>query len=175
MDAAAAFSGRNFMTRRAFERTRNELEQLETALRTTIPQAIQKARELGDLSENAEYHSAKLKQAQAEARILLLAGRLREVVLIDDTVPDPGVVGPGTEVEVDIEGAGTARYWILGEGDGEMSPEVVSYRAPIGLALLGRRPGDATQWSAEGREVHAVVRAIRTRLPDAPASSGRTS
>ena len=114
-------------------------------------------------------------QAQAEARVLLLAGRLREVVLIDDTVPDPGIVSPGTEVEVEIEGAGAARYWILGEGDGEMGSDVVSYRAPIGLALLGRRPGDATQWSAEGREVRAVVRAIRTRLPDAETSPGRTS
>ncbi len=163
---AAAFSGKNYMTRQAFEKTRRELEDLEAALRTTIPQAIQKARELGDLSENAEYHAAKLKQSQAETRVLLLAGRLREVILIDDTVPEPGVAGPGTEVEVEIENAGPARYWILGEGDGELGNEVVSYRAAIGRALLGRRAGETAIWSADGREIRATVRSVRVRRPD---------
>jgi len=163
--AAQAYTGKNYMSRRAYERTKGELEALEAALKTTIPQAIQKARELGDLKENAEYHSAKLKQSQAESRVGLLADRLREVTLIDDLSPDPGVAGPGTEVELALDGGGTQRAWILGEGDGDFGTEVVSYRAAIGKALLGRKAGDRVQWAADGREVTATVTAVRPRPP----------
>jgi transcription elongation factor GreA len=162
---AQAYSGKNYMTRRVYERTRQELVDLEAALKTTIPQAIQKARELGDLRENAEYHSAKLKQSQAEARVLLLVERLREVELIDDLVPDAGVAAPGTAVTVLLVGGGTVTYWILGEGDNELGPDVVSYRAPIGLALLGKRAGEAVSWLAEGLEVRGKVVAVEARPP----------
>src|SRR4029078_13327537 len=120
--------GKNYMSRRAYERTKSELEALEAALKTTIPQAIQKARELGDLKENAEYHSAKLKQSQAESRVGLLADRLREVTLIDDLSNDPGIAGPGTEVSVTLDGGGKQIVWILGEGDGALGPEGRGHR-----------------------------------------------
>jgi transcription elongation factor GreA len=164
-DKAQAYTGKNFMTRRMYERTKGELEALETALKSTIPAAIQKARELGDLRENAEYHSAKLKQSQAEARVLLLVDRLREVTLIDDLTPDPGVAGPGTEVEVAGEDGKITKIWILGEGDGDFGPGVVSYRAAVGRALLGAREGESVAWTADGHEVTGTVRAVRLRLP----------
>jgi transcription elongation factor GreA len=163
--AAQAYSGKNYMSRRMYERTKGELEALEAALKTTIPQAIQKARELGDLKENAEYHSAKLKQSQAETRVNLLAERLREVTLIDDLTPDPGIAGPGTEVTVALDGGGTQIVWILGEGDGEFGPEVVSYRAAVGKALLGRKVGDKVMWNADGRDIGGTVESIKVRPP----------
>ena len=163
--AAVLYGGRNLMTRRVYERTRTELADLENALKTTIPAAIQKARELGDLKENAEYHSAKLKQSQAEGRVLQLAERLREVALIDELAHEPGVASPGTEVDLDLAGGGTATWWILGEGDGELGPEVVSYRAALGKALLGRKVGDTVRWQADGEERSATVRAVRPRPP----------
>ncbi len=163
--AAAAYGGRNLMTRRVYERTRQELTDLENALKTTIPQAIQKARELGDLKENAEYHSAKLKQSQAEARVVQLAERLREVVLIDDQKLEPNVAAPGAEVSIALDGGPTVRFWILGEGDDELGPEVVSYRAAIGKALIGRRIGDNVTWTADGRELRGVLKSVTPRLP----------
>jgi transcription elongation factor GreA len=163
--AAQAYTGKNYMSRRMYERTKTELEALEAALKTSIPQAIQKARELGDLKENAEYHSAKLKQSQAESRVGLLAERLREVTLIDDLKPERGVAGPGTEVLVELDGGGTQKVWILGEGDGDFGPEVVSYRAAVGKALLGHKEGDKVQWSGDGREVGGTVRSVHPRAP----------
>lgn len=163
--AAAAYGGRNLMTRRVYERTRQELADTENALRTTIPAAIQKARELGDLKENAEYHSAKLKQSQAEGRVLQLAERLREVALIDELKPETDVASPGTEVDVEFDGGGRGTYWILGEGDGDLGPEVVSYRAALGKALLGRRVGDSVRWQADDSERSGVIRAVRPRPP----------
>ncbi len=163
--AAQAYTGKNYVSRRNYERTKGELEALEAALKTTIPQAIQKARELGDLKENAEYHSAKLKQSQAEVRVGQLADRLREVTLIDDLAPEPGIAGPGTEVLIELAGGGTQKVWILGEGDGDFGPEVVSYRAAVGKALLGHKEGELVQWSADGREVIGTVRSVHARLP----------
>ena len=148
-----------------YERTKAELENLEAALKTTIPQAIQKARELGDLKENAEYHSAKLKQSQAETRVNLLAERLREVTLIDDLSPEPGIAGPGTEVSVTLDGGGKQIVWILGEGDADFGPEVVSYRAAVGKALLGRKAGDKVMWNADGRDIGGTIESIKVRPP----------
>lgn len=163
--AAIAYGGRNLMTRRVYERTRQELGDLENALKTTIPQAIQKARELGDLKENAEYHSAKLKQSQAETRVVQLAERLREVALIEEQSREAGVAAPGTEVAIALEDGSTVRYWILGEGDGELGPEVVSYRAAIGKALIGRRSGESVTWQGDGRELRGVLTDVTPRLP----------
>jgi transcription elongation factor GreA len=164
-EVAQAYTGKNYMSRRHYERTRTELENLEAALKTTIPQAIQKARELGDLKENAEYHSAKLKQSQAEVRVGVLADRLREVTLIDELQPEPGVAGPGTEVLIELAGGGTQKVWILGEGDGDFGPEVVSYRAAIGKALLGHKAGDKVLWAADGRDVAGTVLTVHARPP----------
>jgi transcription elongation factor GreA len=164
-DVAQGYTGRNFMSRRAYERTRTELEALEASLKTTIPAAIQKARELGDLRENAEYHSAKLKQSQAEARVLQLAERLREVTLIDETPPEPGVAGPGTEVTVRVSANEEITVWILGDGDGDFGSNVVSYRAPVGLALLGHRVGDTVAWTGDGAEIAGTIARVVSRSP----------
>ncbi|MEP7028145.1 MAG: GreA/GreB family elongation factor [Candidatus Eisenbacteria bacterium] len=164
-EAAQAYTGKNYLSRRTYERTKSELDALEAALKSTIPQAIQKARELGDLKENAEYHSAKLKQSQAEARVGLLAERLREVTLIDDLAPEPGIAGPGTEVLVELDGGGTQKVWILGEGDGDFGSEVVSYRAAVGKALLGHKEKERVLWSADGRDVGGTIRSVRARPP----------
>jgi transcription elongation factor GreA len=163
--AAMTYGGRNLMTRSSYERTRKELTELENALKSSIPAAIQKARELGDLKENAEYHSAKLKQSQAEGRVVQLAERLREVALIDDLKPETDVAGPGTEVELELDNGKTAKYWILGEGDGELGTNVVSYRAAVGKALLGHRVGDTVHWQADDTARSGVLRVVRPRLP----------
>ena len=99
------------------------------------------------------------------AELARLLDRLREVELIDDLVPEPGVVSPGTAVTVRHADGGTSYFWILGEGDNELGKEVVSYRAPIGLALLGRRVGEAVSWLAEGEEVRGSIAAVEARSP----------
>ncbi len=164
-DVAQGYTGKNYMSRRVYTKTLAELEGLEAALKTTIPAAIQKARELGDLRENAEYHSAKLKQSQAEARVLQLAERLREVTLIDETPPEAGVAGPGTEVTIAVDGEAAMRLWILGDGDGDQGANVVSYRAPVGLALLGRRVGDRAQWAGDGKDVAGTLTKVEPKPP----------
>jgi transcription elongation factor GreA len=163
-----------YLTRASFGRMKREAEDVQQALRTTIPAAIQKARELGDLRENAEYESARLKQRTAQARLEQLAERMGRALFIDDVEEEAGVVGLGSEVTLELESGGTRRYWILGEGDAAHGGEVVSYLAPIGRALYGRRPGERVELPEGERSVPATIRSLVRRLPPAaaPTSSG---
>jgi transcription elongation GreA/GreB family factor len=104
------------MTRATYERMQKELEHLERELRTTIPATIQKARELGDLKENAEYHSAKLKQANMSRVVASLQTAAAASRFVDEIEHKEGVIGLGTEVVLESDGA-IVTYWILGEGE----------------------------------------------------------
>jgi transcription elongation factor GreA len=168
--AAAHELQRTFCTRSTHERLRREAESIDQALRGEIPAAIQKARELGDLRENAEYESAKLKQRQAQARLQQLLEKLADLSFIDDLVPDEETAGLGAEVEVEEPNGSLRRLWILGEGDDHLGPEVVSYRAPLGKAMLGRRAGDRVTVPGDGGERSLLVRAVRLRRPPLPGS-----
>src|SRR5207249_5567293 len=145
------------MTRATFERLRKELERLERELRTTIPAAIQKARELGDLRENAEFHSAKLKQANVSKLVRSLQLRLARARFVDDVEYKDGVVGLGTEVTLESDDE-VATWWILGEGEQHHGDHVVSFQAPVGRALLGLSIGDEVELGdGERRRRYRVV------------------
>lgn len=155
----------HFVTRATYERLRREADSVQQALKTVIPAAIQKARELGDLRENAEYESARLKQRTAQARLEQLAERLERSLFIDDLDEEPGVAGLGSEVTLELADGGQQRYWLLGEGDATHGDEVVSYLAPIGRALYGRREGDEVELPGDGGTTRATIRSTRRRLP----------
>ncbi|NNE07605.1 MAG: hypothetical protein HKN20_03475, partial [Gemmatimonadetes bacterium] len=156
------FGGRILMTKPTLDRLRKEVEELDWDLKTTIPKMIREARELGDLKENAEYHAAKKKQRDASQRLEQMYERVRLATLIEDMSMPEDSVSPGTEVTVKTSTGETQTYWVLGEGDGELAPEVVSYRAPIGAALLGKKVGEQTE---EFNDQTMTVTQIRHRLP----------
>lgn len=160
------YAGRVLMTRATLGRLRKEAETLDWDLKTTIPQEIRKAREHGDLRENAEYDAAKLKQADATKRLGELNERMRLVKLIDEIEIPDGVIGPGMEVGLLGDDGGEKTYWILGEGDGDLADHVVSYRAPLGQMLLGKKVGDE---AGPINERTYRVTAIRRRLPETTA------
>lgn len=157
------------MTRATFERLRHELERMERELRTTIPQTIRKARELGDLKENAEYHSAKLKQANVSKMVAALQKRLARARFIDDLEHREGVAGVGTEVVLEADGE-RAIYWILGEEEHHHGAQVVSFQAPVGRALVGRTVGEAVEIGEGDRRRRWVVVSVTRKLP-APESA----
>jgi transcription elongation factor GreA len=157
---------RTFLTRLTYDKLRREAETLDVALRGEIPQAIQKARELGDLRENAEYESAKLKQRTAQARIKQLIEKMKDVSFIEDVPFVADTVGLGTEVSIRVEGDGERHLWILGEGDDHLGSEVVSYKAPLGRALVGKKRGDTVSLPGDGGERLGVIAAVHHRLPE---------
>jgi transcription elongation factor GreA len=161
-------AGPVIMSRATFDILHAELQQINLDLKTVIPQAIKKARELGDLRENAEYEAAKLKQANASKRLSQLDGQLEKVRILDDMTIEAGKGGPGTEVTVRDEADGsTATYWILGEGDGHLGDNVISYLAPLGRALTGKAVGESVDYQpTDGGGVKKLaITEIRVRKP----------
>jgi transcription elongation factor GreA len=158
------------MTRATWERLSRELERLERELKTTIPATIQKARELGDLRENAEFHSAKLKQANVSKLVRSLQLRLARARFVDDVEFRDGVVGLGTEVALESADEVTS-YWILGEGEHHHGGHVISFQAPVGRALMGRAIGDEVDLGeGEQRRRYRIV-SIERKLPPAESES----
>jgi transcription elongation factor GreA len=153
------------MTRATWQRLKNELDRLERELRTTIPRAIQKARELGDLRENAEYHAAKHKQANVSKLVRSLQLRLTRARFVDDAEVKDGVVGLGTEVVLESEQQEIVRYWILGEDEHHHGDNVISFQAPVGRALMGRAIGDEIEIGDGGDRRRYHVVSVDRRLP----------
>ena len=158
------------MTRATWARLQRELEELERELRTTIPQTIQKARELGDLKENAEYHSAKLKQSHAQKRAGSLQMRISRARFVEDAEYREGIAGLGTEVVLE-SGSETASYWILGDGEHHLGTHVISHQTPIAKAILGRGVGDSIELGDGEQRRNWRVRSVLRRLPPAETPS----
>jgi len=152
------------MTRATWERLKKELERLERELRTTIPQTIQRARELGDLRENAEYHSAKLKQKTVSAQAAMLQQRLIRARFVDDATLVDGVVGLGTEVVLESEAEMTT-YWILGEDEQHHGGHVISFQSAVGRALMGKGIGEEVELPTEDLTVRYRVVSVERKLP----------
>jgi transcription elongation factor GreA len=153
------------MTHATWNRLKGELERLERELRTTIPAAIQKARELGDLSENAEYHSAKLKQANASRLVASLQLRLARARFVDDAEYRDGVVGLGTEVVIESDGQELRTYWVLGEDEHHLGENVISFQSPVGRALMGLGIGDEVEFGEGAERRRWRVVSVERKLP----------
>lgn len=137
------------LSRGAYERLQAEYEDLTTRGRIEIAQAIERARELGDLSENGDYQAAKDQQGHMEGRIRQLDSILNNCEIVEGTAE--GVVGPGTVVTIVYDGDSDddAETYLLGhieERHDEL--DVISPGSPLGEALMGHRTGDTVQFQA---------------------------
>jgi transcription elongation factor GreA len=162
------------MTRATWDRLKRELERMQRELRTTIPATIQKARELGDLRENAEYHSAKLKQTNVSKQVAALQLRLARARFVDDATLSDGVVGLGTEVVLESDDELTT-YWILGEDEHHHGAHVVSFQAQVGRALIGKAIGDEVELDMDGKLRRYRVVSVERKLPPAELDESRPS
>lgn len=160
------------MTRATWERLKGELDRMERELKTTIPATIQRARELGDLKENAEYHSAKQKQANVSRLVRSLQQRLTRARFVDDVEHKDGIVGLGAEVVLESDRE-VVTYWVLGEEEHHHGAHVVSFQAPVGRALMGRTIGEEIELGEDTARRRYRIVSIERRLP--PAESPTTS
>jgi transcription elongation factor GreA len=136
------------MTRATWSRLKKELERMERELRTTIPETIRRARELGDLKENAEYHSAKLKQKTVSAQVAMLQLRLARARFVDDATLQDGTVGLGTQVVLESD-HDLATYWVLGEDEQHHGANVISFQSAVGRVLMGHTIGEEVDLEVE--------------------------
>jgi transcription elongation factor GreA len=137
----------NQLSREAHARLQAEYDDLTTRGRIEVAEKIERARELGDLSENGDYHAAKDEQGHMEGRIRQLESILENSEIIE--APEPGVVGPGTIVTIVYDGDSDddAERYLVGHIEERTDDlEVVSPTAPLGAALIGHRTGDTVDY-----------------------------
>lgn len=127
------------------EALKRELHDLETNGRRAIAQRILTARELGDLSENAEYHAAKEDQAHMETQIKRLQQRLRSAV-VTEIATEGSTFEFGRTAEVVDEDTGVVNTWTLvGPAESDLSAGRLSASSPVAKALLGHEVGDVVE------------------------------
>lgn len=127
-----------------------ELKQLKTVERPAIIAAIAEAREHGDLSENAEYHSAREKHSFIEGRIKLLEGILSLASVIDPKTLK-GAIKFGATVTLVDEDTDEEKTWqIVGEHEANVEASLLNIKSPIARALIGKEEGDSVEVRTPG-------------------------
>jgi transcription elongation factor GreA len=132
------------ITPEGLEAVQKELQDLTTRRRPEIVSKIKAARELGDLSENFEYHAAKNEQGMMEARVKELEAIVKNHVLIE-TRTEKNVVGMGNTVRFAEDGEDEEIYRIVGPAEADPKAGRVSYESALGKALIGHRVGDKVE------------------------------
>lgn len=139
------------LTQAAHDRLKAELDDLQTNGRKLMAERLQRARELGDLSENAEYHETKNQQGLMEARIRKLEHILRNAVIVAAPV-EAEAAEAGTIVTLRPLDGGEPERYLLAASAEERAPEVrtVTIGSPLGQAVAGKRIGDKVEYVAPG-------------------------
>jgi len=146
------------MKERILKRFNDEIAALERELKIELPKEIQRARELGDLRENAEYKAAKERQELVNARIAMLKKRVGEISMMNlDRIPH-GRAGFGSTVEL-REGGETIVYQLVMPEEADVEKGLISASSPIGRAILNKEEGDEiTVTTPNGRREFELVK-----------------
>jgi len=140
------------MTRIGLEALKVELQNLKSVERPKIIEAIAEARAQGDLSENAEYESAKERQGFIEGRIAEIESKISQAEVIDPATLNAGgrcVFGATVEVE-DLDLEKQATYQIVGDDESSVKDNKISINSPLAKALIGREEGDVIEFETPG-------------------------
>jgi transcription elongation factor GreA len=144
----------------AFERLRQELDERSTTRRREISQWIERAREHGDISENADYDAAKNEQGHNEARIRQLEAMLKSAVVLEGAAGD--VVEPGCLVDLRYEGDDDLVTYLFGSIEERHDTyDVLSTNSPLGQAIVGASPGSKVKYQGPKRELSVTVIGVR--------------
>jgi len=128
------------------KKLQEEIAALEYELRNELPKEILRARAHGDLSENAEYHAAKERQAFVNAKLGHLQARLRDVSMVDFSKIPRDRVGLGSQVVVlDLAKDEEYTYSLVTSEEADVANGKISTSSPIGRGLLGKRVGDTVK------------------------------
>src|SRR5438128_9325931 len=121
------------LSRQAYERLQTEFDDLSTRGRIEIAAAIERARELGDLTENGDYHAARDEQGRMEARIRQLQAMLKNAVIVAEGADNSGAVTPGSVVSIRYEGDDEVERYLIGSIEERRDDlPVISPGSPLG-------------------------------------------
>jgi transcription elongation factor GreA len=134
------------MTREGYEKRKARLDQMENIEMIEVARRIAAARELGDLSENAEYHAAREDQGMLQARIDSLKDELSRAYFVDRNSVNTSTVAFGTRVKVkDLDGGDEESFDLVGPGDEDYDKNKILTNSPVGQGLLGKKKGEVAE------------------------------
>lgn len=146
------------LTKEGLEKLKKEHEELA---KTKLPKAIDRvarARDFGDLTENAEYSAARDELAFIEGRIQELEEILKNVKLVKTTKACHGKIDIGCSVTVDISGQKDT-FTVVGEWEADPTTKKISHASPLGKALLGKKPGEKVEVDAPvGKLIYTILK-----------------
>jgi transcription elongation factor GreA len=135
-----------YLSKEGFERLKAELHQFKAFKRPEIVAEIKRARELGDLSENAEYHAAKEAQAHLERRIAELEYKLSRAQVVTDAGAAGDTVTLLSTVRIrDLEDGEEIEYHLVSAPEADLARGKISNDSPVGRALIGHRTGETVE------------------------------
>ena len=151
------------LSQAAFDRLKTELDDLTTRGRIDIARKIEAARELGDLSENGDYHAAKEEQGKMEGRIIHLS-RMVENAEIVEASEGSDTVSAGCVVGIRYAGDDDVERYLLGSIEEQRDDlEVISPGSPLGAALIGRRPGESVSYETPtGAQLEVEITSVES-------------
>ncbi|UCC95715.1 MAG: transcription elongation factor GreA [Candidatus Omnitrophota bacterium] len=137
---------RVYLTREGYEKLEQEIEHLRRVKRREISKALEHARSLGDLRENAEYNAAKEALAQNEQRIAALADKLSRAQIVDELKisPDKAYIGARLILH-DLDTNEKIEYTLVSPDEASPPKGLISTTSPVGKALLGHKRGDTVK------------------------------
>ncbi len=137
------------LTREGLLKLEAELTDLKLVRRKDVAEKIKEARGQGDLSENAEYDSAKEEQAEIEARIATVEKMLRNAEVIDEDDYDKSTVNLGSKVKIyDVEFDEELLYSIVGSVEADPTAGKISNESLLGINLIGKKIGDTVEYES---------------------------
>ena len=149
------------ITLEGLKKIKKELEELKNIKRPKIIEAIAEARAHGDLKENAEYHAAKEKQSFIEGRINEIESKLSNAEIIDVRsldIKDKVVFGSTIELE-NVSAKSLVKYKIVGEDEASIESGMISYKAPIARAIMGKNLNDIIEFdSVQRQEIYRILK-----------------
>ncbi|MEQ1561354.1 MAG: transcription elongation factor GreA [Nitrospira sp.] len=139
-----------YLTQEKFNEFTKELAHLKSVKRKEVAEALEYAKALGDLSENAEYHEARDEQATVEDRIAKLEELLKTAVIVHGN--HSNVVNVGSVVTVEKDGKKSV-YSIVGSEESDVVGNKISVKSPFGQAVLGKKKGESFSFKAPSGEL----------------------
>jgi transcription elongation factor GreA len=150
----------NHLSQAAYDRLKAELDERTTTRRKELSLWIERAREHGDLKENADYHAAKDEHGLNEARVRQLEQMLKDAVVIESSAAE--VVEPGCLVDLQYDGDDDVDTYLVGSIEERHEKyTVLSTHSPMGQAILGKGPGSKVSYQGPKRELQVTVVAVR--------------
>ena len=146
-----------YLTAEGAARLRAELEELKGPKREEMARRLRSAIQMGDLSENADYHKAKEDQGFMEGRIQELERLLKHAKIIDETGIPTDTIQVGSRVTVQEGGDPAETYFLVGATEADPRNGKISNESPIGKALLGGHVGDEVVVSTPGGEIRLKI------------------